>query len=197
VIEGETIAEFDAKQMRRDGQSGTRMRVSLVTSQDVVLGIQSAWNAAAHASTFHWPAIFNRNSQRHMFAIHDGDGFDRCQALLQCRSAGEIPCDRTVRRIGIYVSFVEIAPWNVDKRTSEFVRLGTVAMLFAVSLNHAQEDTALSAGSVGLHAVDQAAAFYRKLGFEAVDCLNEYKEVYLELSRERGVQLTRRFGAMS
>ena len=36
-------------------------------------------------------------------------------------------------------------------------------------------------GRLGLHAVGDAEDFYRRLGFRALDCPNEYNELYMEL----------------
>ena len=42
-------------------------------------------------------------------------------------------------------------------------------------------------GRVGLHSLQAAEGFYRRLGFVALDCPNEYHEMYFELD-ESGAQ---------
>ena len=42
-------------------------------------------------------------------------------------------------------------------------------------------------GRIGLHSVEAAETFYRRLGFESRDCPNEYHELYFELD-ENGAQ---------
>lgn len=46
-------------------------------------------------------------------------------------------------------------------------------------------------GRVGLHSVSTAEAFYGRLGFKAIDCPNEYHEIYMELNESGARELLR------
>lgn len=101
------------------------------------------------------------------------------EALMQLRDGHIVVCPEGKRDRLVYVSFLEVAPWN--QQTTEgrsFRGLGPLLLRFAV-----QRSAQLGFGGViGLHALRRAEEFYRRLGFGTLDCPNEYRELYFELA---------------
>lgn len=190
-ISGETIAEVDASALRVDGRAEPRLRLTMVSDVQVILAVQADWNALGEVGAFHWPAVFNRNPISKTSVVHDGPSSHSVLVLLQCQFDAHTPCDRDLRQDVTYVSFIEVAPAHRDRRRSSFRGLGSFTV--AVASEFARQ--AQPQGAVGLHSLDTAAHFYRKLGFVDVDCLNEYKEVYLELTAVPARRLRSRYGA--
>jgi GNAT superfamily N-acetyltransferase len=189
-IAGETIAEFDAGSFRIDGQAQPRIRATAISDMSLVVEVQAHWETASTGSTFHWPAVLARNLDAQMLALHDGTGIEDVLAFLQCRFGGDVACGSHVRQNVAYVTFVEVAPSCRNKNLTKFKALGSLAIAMASGL---ARQTA-SRGALGLHAVESAAGFYRRLGFVNFDCLNEYKELYFELSSERAREVRSKHG---
>ena len=79
----------------------------------------------------------------------------------------------------VYVSFLEVAPWNkTDSPRRRYRGLGQLLLRFAFERSKALGQKA----AVGLHSLPAAEAFYERLGFERLNCPNEYHEPYFELS---------------
>ena len=186
---GETIAEYSGAALRVDATDDVILRFSGVTEPDVAVGVQGAWDATSSsgsAAQFHWPAVFNRHPEATTFALHAGEDSSCGQALIQCYENCHVPCDRLTRRPITNVSFLEIAPWNKSNtKHRRFRGLGAflVVVMSSVALQRG------SSGALALHSLENATGFYRRLGFEEIDCFNEYKELYFELSDERALAL--------
>jgi len=103
------------------------------------------------------------------------------QALMQFREGHETPCPLGARPALVYISFLEVAPWNrIGIRDRRYKGLGQLMLCFA-----SQRSLQLGFdGRIGLHALPAAEAFYRRLGFDAPVCPNEYRELYFELGPE-------------
>ncbi len=188
-IGGETIAEFDASVLRVDGRSNTSFSVRVAASVDEVIAAQSSWDAAS-TSEFHWPAVYNRSENARFFMMCNQDA-EPTQAMLQLRLPWTVPCDRARRDPLPYISFVEVAPWNRTLHpTRRFQGLGTRMIAIASWLSELNGFN----GKVGLHAVPASAQFYQSHGFGAVDCFNEYKELYLELDQTAATTVRTRGG---
>ena len=137
---------------------------------------------------FNWVAIFNFHSHAdiHVFAIDSPSVWvTDTEALMIVNGGRVIHCDQGERLPLVYVSFLEVAPWNrVGSQNRQRLRgLGT-AMLRAAC------DLAMQLGfdgRIGLHSLPASEGFYRRLGFLGLDCPNEYNEMYFELS-EAGVE---------
>jgi hypothetical protein len=89
-----------------------------------------------------------------------------------------VRCDAGHRASLVYVSFLEVAPWNhPDAAMRYFSGLGPLLLRAACQLSIERG----YGGRLGLHAVSAARDFYFRLGFRMVDCPNEYNELYMEL----------------
>jgi GNAT superfamily N-acetyltransferase len=101
---------------------------------------------------------------------------------MQIRERYSIPCPHGSREPLVYVSFLEVAPWNqAQVKNRRFRGLGQLMLRFACQRS---KQLGLS-GRIGLHALETAEPFYRKLGFDTPDCPNEYNELYFELSEAK------------
>ena len=192
MIGFETIAEFSGEALRK-GRAGNSLRLSHVVDVVGAIAVQQAWHGDGKVSQFHWPAVFNRNPGASTFVLHSGDKPETVEAMVQVRDNCFVPCDRGSRGPLAYVGFIEVAPWNATGRLERrFYGLGTFLVLIvsAMAVNRG------ASGGVGLHSLPDAAGFYQRLGFTAVDCLNEYKELYLELSDARALELRKKNGVV-
>ena len=88
----------------------------------------------------------------------------------------------------VNVSFLEVSPRLRTVGQRQFKGIGAAMLSFAV----ARSRQLGFGGRVGLHSILLARSFYAKLGFreivEAAPGLNEYWEVYPELSPEAAAQ---------
>ncbi len=79
----------------------------------------------------------------------------------------------------VYVSCLEVAPWNKTASPRRQYRgLGQLLLRFACIRSQALGYK----GVVGLHSLPAAEGFYERLGFEQHNCWNEYHEPYFELT---------------
>lgn len=183
-IAGETIAEFDASALRVDGRAFSRLKLSVVTDWRSLVSVQEFWDKAGDGSpAFHWPAVARQQTGTTLALHATGAGVE---ALMQLRDCVRVECDTSARGPLCYVAFLEVAPWN--RRTAQprrYLRLGTILIKAASAWS--MERTTI--GVVGLHASQGAEDFYRSLGFSDFYCLNEYKELYLELDAENAANL--------
>jgi hypothetical protein len=194
VIFGEPIVEFDGAELQVGTGGQASLTVSAIADPGVLIAIQSEWigrTDATEQSTFHWPAVFNRNPAANTFVVHSGPEISTAQGLVQTYSTWSVPCDRATRGPLTYVSFVETAPWNRPASgTRKFKRIGSLLLAVASSMSIVDGTD----GLLGLHAMDSVADYYRNLGFRRIDCLNEYRELYFELPREHARTLRQRLG---
>lgn len=133
---------------------------------------------------FNWIAIYNFNvsENAHAFAIKQGS---RTEAVMLVKDGHVVRCDRIHRPPAVYVSFVEVALWNRADTPPELRLRGVGTAILRAACDLSMQRGFY--GRVGLHAIAAAEGFYRRLGFEAYDCPNEYNEIYYELS-ERGAE---------
>ena len=134
---------------------------------------------------FEWRAIAEFRPTDPILVLHTADFV---HGMMQIREKAVVPCAIGGRRGPlVYVSFIEVAPWN---RSSCPVRifkgLGVLLLRFACERSKQLGYD----GRVGLHALPQAQDFYLGLGFKPlIICPNEYKEVYFELDELAGTKL--------
>ena len=147
---------------------------------------------------FNWISVFNFNAgpDTHAFCIDSSEALlmgaggqvigpsKGAEALMFVKDGHVIRCDTARRQPLVYVSFLEVAPWN---RSSVPLRLypglGPILLRTACDLSIQRG----FGGRVGLHSIASAEDFYRRLGFRSLDCPSEYNEVYFELD-ESGAQ---------
>ena len=164
------------------------LHVSLVKDvrffSDLAMGIWSTQDVETHwNATFNWRSIFAFRSQAETLAIHDEDGL---QALLQVDQTTKLPCAPFDEGPMLYVSFLEVAPWNRVNRSSRRYR-GIGALLIMIAADRSRQIGA--GGRLGLHTMEDAGPFYRSLGFSSRDCPNEYNELFMELSIQAAARL--------
>lgn len=100
------------------------------------------------------------------------------EALMLVKSGHVIRCDEAHRNSLVYVSFLEVAPWNHPLAAVRYFRgLGPLLLRAACQLSVERGYK----GRLGLHAVPAARDFYSRIGFQVIDCPNEYNELYMEL----------------
>lgn len=143
-----------------------------------IASVIKRWNAGVRPN-FNWAAVFNFHPTATVYSIN---ALNRAQALMQLKEGHIISYGTGARKPVVYVSFLEVAPWNNSRKVKARKFSGLGAMLIRV----AQARSVLSGtdGRVGLHAVAKSEGFYESLGFKALDCPNEYNEVYYELDSE-------------
>jgi hypothetical protein len=136
-----------------------------------------AWEAIRtwRRPLFNWVSAFNFNVDAVTMVLDlEGDA----QALMLVRAQHTVRCDAGQRGPLLYVGFLEVAPWNKEDAVPRVLRgVGPTMLRLACYLSAAQGCN----GRIGLHSVEAAEGFYRRLGFCSHDCPNEYNELYLEL----------------
>lgn len=160
------------------------LAVGIVHDSRLLIDAQHVWEAAAvesgvAAPSFHWASVGTFRSRDPIVAIYwEGRPRNGVQALMQLRETYKVPCSLGVRDPLVYVSFLEVAPWNRANSRSRVLRtLGQLMLRFACQRSRQRGYD----GRIGLHALPGAESFYRSLGFSMPICPNEYKELYFEL----------------
>jgi Sigma-70 factor, region 1.1 len=139
-----------------------------------IASVIKRWNEVVRPN-FNWGAVFSFHPAATVYSIN---ALNRAQALMQIKQGHVVRCGTANRKPVVYVSFLEVAPWNSRKaKDRKFSGLGE--MLIRVA--QAQSVLSGTEGRVGLHSLLDAEEFYKKLGFKPMDCSNEYNEVYYEL----------------
>jgi Acetyltransferase (GNAT) family len=129
-------------------------------------------------TVFNWASVYSFHPTALVFAIWTGT---RAAALMQIQEARDVPCRPKPTRPVVYVSFLEVMPGHTDLRGLGAYLIGVACdRAFQLGLN----------GRVGLHSVRGAEDFYRRLGFKAFDCHNEYHEIYFEINEKFALKLT-------
>lgn len=125
---------------------------------------------------FNWVSIFNfhANDTNSVLAIASS----RAEALMLIRDGYVVRCDRNLRKPLVYVAFIEVAPWNQAGPERRFSGLGPILLRAAAEYSKQRG----FGGRLGLHSVPEAEQFYNRLGFQKLDCPNEYNEIYFELN---------------
>jgi hypothetical protein len=100
------------------------------------------------------------------------------EAMMQLKEGYAVPCLSGPRDPLVYVSFLEVAPWNQLQSSKRYLKgLGQLLLRLACE----RSEQLGYGGRIGLHALQSAEGFYKRLGFNAPICPNEYTEVYFEL----------------
>lgn len=179
----ETLIEFDAHRFAVtwiDGERSSKLWLGKTEHNGYLRETQTAWADWARVyvtdrPSFNWVAVRNFNRSGTVLVLHNGAV---AEALLQLHEHRIVACDGSPRADLVYVSFLEVAPWNRASATTRRFR-GLGGLLLAVACDRAfQLDMD---GHVGLHATQPAEEFYRNLGFEEHDCPNEHNEIFLEI----------------
>jgi GNAT superfamily N-acetyltransferase len=159
----------------------------------VLVALQKSWNEfnrLAARPQFFWPAVFSFNRDAVSLALINGAGF---QAVMQIRESHNVCCVAGSRGPLIYVSFLEVAPWNkAEFPRRQFHGLGSFLLQLAGAWSL---DRGLG-GAVALHALPEAVQFYLKLGFTTLDCPNEHHELYFELDAASATGFRQRGGLL-
>ena len=135
------------------------------------------------APIFEWESVAAFRPGDPIVVIRLGNA---AQAFMQIREGFAVPCPQGAREPLVYVSFLEVAPWNMaHAEHRQFRGLGQLMLRFA-----SQRSAQLGfGGRIGLHATSTAEPFYQSLGLETPICPNEYNELYFELSQSQAHRL--------
>ncbi len=175
----------------RRGPCATELMLAVVKDVHWLECLQSAWAQSDPQTTtahFFWPAVFSFNKDAVCLVLRNGAND---HAAMQLRENHHVQCVRGQRGPLVYVSFLEIAPWNrADFARRQFHGLGSLLLQLASAWS---VDRGLG-GAVGLHALHDAIPFYEKLGFSAIDCPNEHHELYFELDAASASRFRQRGG---
>lgn len=125
---------------------------------------------------FNWRAVSQFHPRRTMVIAHSGG---TPEALMQIDERYYLRDLEFRRGPLVYVSFLEVAPWNKTASPRRRYRgLGQLLLRFACHRSQALGHK----GVIGLHSLPAAEGFYRRLGFEQRNSWNEYHEPYFELT---------------
>ena len=127
--------------------------------------------------SFDWRSVHAFHPEAQLLAF-DAIPPSTADALIQFRFGHTVRCPSAPRSDLVYVSFLEVAPWNrVDANPRHTRGLGPALIRIAC-------DASLQrgfGGRLGLHSTALAERFYENLGLRRLDCPNEHHEIYLEL----------------
>jgi hypothetical protein len=162
-----------------------RLVVGVAKTAWVIAFAYEQWEQAWHKDglptpSFEWESIAAFRPNDPIIIIRTADG--AIQALMQIRENCVVPCPLGQRRPLVYVSFLEVAPWNQLRVKGRRYR-GLGQLLLRLACQRSQQLG--HSGRIGLHALASAEPFYRKLGFDVPICPNEYNELYFELSEAK------------
>jgi hypothetical protein len=182
----------EAEHVADDKRSIDRpLSIAIVRSKLLVPYINRAWQSVGAAvglpCQFNWQAVAQFHPKRTIVLVL-GDGYP--QAMMQISErhliltkAGRLGGPR--RGPLVYVSFLEVAPWNKEASRPRLYRgLGQLLLRFA----HQRSQALGHGGVIGLHSLPTVEMFYLRLGFQRFDCPNEYHELYYELTEEAARQ---------
>jgi hypothetical protein len=152
------------------------------------------WSAAS-SPLYNWISVFNFHAAEGVLAfglscLHR----PYAEALMVVRDRHIVKCDNGHRDPLVYVSFLEVAPWNQPTAVErEYQGLGPIMLRIACEFSVQRG----YGGRLGLHSVAAAEAFYRRLGFESLDCPSEHHELYLEVHESRAEALLHDTGELT
>jgi GNAT superfamily N-acetyltransferase len=187
------IADFDAAHLARDDAILHRMDLLHVVDLKAVVDAYASWlQDAAELQTalpqFCWPSVYTFNTDAITVAL---GGPTRLDALMQFRVGHRVACPDATRDPLVYVSFLEVAPWNRRNDVGRRYRgLGVLLLQIASSWSLEKGTN----GLLGLHALPAVVPFYQKLGFTQAPCPNEHHELYFEMSASRAAEFRREGG---
>ena len=134
---------------------------------DYIASVTKRWAAEDGQPQFNWDAIFNFHPEATVFSV---SALNRAQALMQVKVEHVVKRGKEARAPVVYISFLEIAPWNRWETVSRtFSGLGPMLVRLAVVLSLRVGTN----GRVGLHSLAGIEGFYEKLGFKPIELGSE------------------------
>lgn len=175
------IGTFDVAPLRTPTSEAQDPLVMRTVASGTILDMWMVeWAATGSSVQFNWPAVLSFNPTSTTLALWTSniDQTPCLEALMQIRELETVPCSTGPREPVIYVSFLEVAPWNKSGHPRRrLVGIGAFMLQAACvwSVKRGLE------GAIGLHALPAAIGFYERLGFVAAPCPNEHHEPYYEM----------------
>jgi hypothetical protein len=195
----EIISTFDASPLAsrwaelfdNRGHDPAQLTLAVVKDLTHFEQLYSNWGGIDHGlatTQFNWPAVFAFNPDAISLILINGGNI---HAAMQLRENHKVRCVSGHRGPLVYVSFLEIAPWNrTGHPRRQFSGLGSLMLELAShwSMERGQ------GGALGLYALPDAVPFYLKLDFAAVPCPNEHNELYFEMDGQSATGFRKRGG---